>query len=119
MIRIEGSSEIYPSGFGTLVQTDRVGGSLSHNITETLSVSLNGDLYFVSGITTEASIRDFPSSRFFSISPSMSWKFADWWSIGVSYAYAERNFLDSNQRFDSNAMFIMLTYEGEKWSVSR
>ena len=49
-IQIDGSREINPSGFGRLLQTDRVGGTLSHNLTETVTASLNGSLYFVSGV---------------------------------------------------------------------
>lgn len=118
-IQVDGSREINPSGFGRLLQTDRVGGAISHKINETLSLSLSGALYFVSGITTTENSRVLPGTRFFSISPSVSWAFAEWWSIGVSYTYAERAVDDLDQRYNSNSTFIMLTYGGEKWSVSR
>ncbi len=118
-VQIDGSREINPSGFGRLLQTDRVGGSLSHNISETLNASLHGTLYFVSGITTTENSRPLPRQRLFSISPSISWKFAEWWSMDVSYTYGQRTFNDLDQQYDSNSMFIMLTYGGDKWSVSR
>jgi len=119
MMQIDGGREIRPSGFGRLLQTDRVGGSISHNISETLSVSLHGALYFVSGLTTTENSRPLPHTRFFSVSPRVSWKFAEWWSINVSYTYAERTVDAFDVRNDSNAISIMLTYGGEKWSVSR
>ena len=118
-IQIDGSREIYPSGFGRLLETSRVGGVFSHNVSETLSVSLNGTIYFVSGITTTEGSRPLQDQRFFSVSPSLSWKFAEWWAMDVSYTYGERAVEILNQRNNSNSVFIMLTYGGEKWSVSR
>src|SRR5262245_11752050 len=79
-IQIDGSREINPSGFGRLLQTDRVGGSLSHNLTEALSVSLTGNLYFVSAISTEGSGGSFPEQRYSYITPNASWKFSQWWT---------------------------------------
>ncbi len=119
IIQIDGGREINPSGFGRLLQTDRVGGSLTHNLTETLSASLNGGLYFVSGVATNAASRSVPQTRFLSISPSVSWKFSQWWSIDVGYTYAERAVGSVNQWNFSNSTFVMLTYGGPKWSVSR
>jgi len=118
-IQIDGSSEINPSGFGRLLKTDRVGGSLSHNLTETITASLNGGFYFVSAIVTEGSSGAVPQSRFSSISPSVSWKFSQWWTLDVTYTYAERAVDDLNQWNFANSTFVMLTYGGPKWSVSR
>jgi hypothetical protein len=96
-----------------------VGGSLSHNLTEALTVSLNGNLYFVSGIITEGSSGSFPQQRYSSISPSASWKFSQWWTLDVTYTYAERAVDSLNQWNFANSTFVMLTYGGPKWSVSR
>ncbi|MBL8037089.1 hypothetical protein ACYX34_01505 [Nitrospira sp. CMX1] len=119
MVEIEGSREINPSGFGRLLQTDRVGGLFSHNLTETLTASLNGALYFVSGITTTEGSLPLNRTRFFSVGPTLSWKFAQWWSVDVSYTYGERAVDGLDQRNGANSTFIMLTYMGDKWSVSR
>ncbi len=119
MMQIDGGREIHPSGFGRLLQIDRVGGSFTHHVSETLSVSLHGSLYFVSGITTTENSRALPRTRFFSISPSISWQFAERWSINASYAYAQRTVDVVDVQSDSNSISIMLTYGGEKWSVSR
>ena len=118
-IQIDGSREINPSGFGRLLQTDRVGASLSHNLTETVTVSLNGSLYFVSGVVTDPSIAPVPQQRYSSISPSVSWKFSQWWTLDVAYTYAERAVDSLNQWNFANSTFVMLTYGGPKWSVSR
>jgi long-subunit fatty acid transport protein len=118
-IQMDVSRDINPSGFGRLLRTDRVGGSLSHNLTETLTASLNGGLYFVGGIVTNASSSSVPQSRYASISPSMSWKFSQWWTVDVAYTYAERAVDSRNQWSFANSTFVMLTYGGPKWSMSR
>lgn len=119
MLQIDGSREINPSGFGRLLETDRVGGMMSHSVTEQLSVTLASALYFVSGITTTEGSRPLPRTRFFSVSPSLSWKFAEWWALDVSYTYGARAVDGFDQQNASHSTFIMVTYGGEKWSVSR
>jgi hypothetical protein len=119
MVQMDVSREINPSGFGRLLRTDRVGGSLSHNLTETVTASLNGGLYFVGAIATDTSSRSLPQSRFSSISSSLSWKFSPWWTLDVSYTYAERAVGSLNQWNHANSTFVMLTHGGPKWSVSR
>jgi hypothetical protein len=118
-IQIDGSSEVNPSGFGRLLKTDRAGVSLFHNLTETLTVSLNGSLYFVSAIITEGPSGSFPQQKYSSINPSVSWKFSEWWTIEVAYSYAERAVSSLDQWNFSNSTFVMVTYGGPKWSVSR
>jgi hypothetical protein len=118
-IQIDGSSEVNPSGFGRLLQTDRAGAMLSHNLTETVTVSLNGSVYLVSGVVTDPSIAPLPQQRYSSISPSVSWKFTQWWTLDVNYTYAERAVDSLNQWNFANSTFVMLTYGGPKWSVSR
>lgn len=118
-VQFDASREVNPSGFGLLLQTDRYGGTVSHSLTETLTLAVNGGLYSVSGVTTIGMSRPIPRSRFASVSPSLSWKFAQWWTLDVAYTYAERGVGSLNQWNFSNATFVMLTYGGAKWSVSR
>ena len=118
-IQIDGGSQVNPSGFGRLLQTDRVGGTLSHELTETLTVLLNGNIYFVSGVVNDPSIASTPVQRYSSISPSLSWKFSQWWTLDVAYTYSERAVDSLNQWNFSNSTYVMVTYGGPKWSVSR
>jgi hypothetical protein len=118
-IQIDGSSEINPSGFGRLLKTERVGATLSHNLTETLTASLTGSYYFVSGVVTDPAVAPLPQQRYSSISPSLSWKFSQWWTLDVAYTYAERAVDSLDQWNFANSTFVMLTYGGPKWSVSR
>jgi hypothetical protein len=116
-VLLEGSRDIYPSGFGLLLQTDRVGGSVSQKLTENLTASLSGGLYFTSAIASTRG--SFPQSRYDVINPKLSWKFAQWWTLDLSYSYAERAVGSLDQWNFANSTFVMLTYGGAKWSVSR
>jgi hypothetical protein len=118
-IQIDGGREVNPSGFGRLLQTDRAGVTLSHNLTETVTLSLNGSVYLVSGVVTDPSITPLPQQRYSSINPSLSWKFSQWWTLDVAYSYSERVVDSLNQWNFANSTFVMLTYGGPKWSVSR
>ncbi len=50
-IQVNVDRDIVPSGFGLLIQRDRAGLTMSHDLTETLAASFNGSGYLVSGVT--------------------------------------------------------------------
>ena len=83
------------------------------------TLGLTGGIYGVSGVATAGLSRPIPHSRFMSVSPSLSWKLAQWWTLDVAYTYAERAVGSLNQWNFANSTFVMLTYGGTKWSVSR
>jgi len=118
-IQLDISREINPSGFGRLLRTERVGGTVSHNLTESVSASVSGGLYFVGAILTDPSSRPVPDSRYTFVSPALSWKFSQWWALDVGYTYAERAADSVNQWNMANSTFVMLTYGGPKWTMSR
>lgn len=119
MVQFDASRDVNPSGFGLLLQTDRYGGTVTHAVNETLSFGLTGGLYWVSGVATTGLSRTVPQSRFVSVSPSLSWNFAQWWTLDLAYTHAERAIGSLNQWNVSNSTFVMVTYGGAKWSVSR
>lgn len=118
-VMLEGARDINPSGFGLLLQTDHIGGILTHNLTETVTLSINGALYLVSALTSPSSSTIFPQQRYGAVTPKVSWKIGQWWSMDVSYTYAERAVDSFNQWNFASSTYVMLTYGGAKWSVSR
>lgn len=118
-VQVEASREINPSGFGFLLQTDRLGAMVSHNLTETVTLALEASTYLANAIGSPAVTANFAETQFSSISPTLSWKFAQWWSLDVSYRYAERTVHAYDQFNFANSTFVMLTYSGSKWAVSR
>jgi hypothetical protein len=110
-IQLDGGRTIVPSGFGLLVQTDRAGVIVSHNLTEALTASFNGTLYKTSGISSSPSTAvGFLEQRFLSASPTITWKFAEWWKIELSYAYRLREIDGIAGTADSNSTMFTLSY---------
>ena len=109
--------DIVPSGFGLLIQRDRAGLTISHDLTENLTASLNGSGYLVSGITTLPSGGTFPENRYVYCTPKIAWKFLEWWKLEVSYTYGRREVDGSNSAM-SNATMFTLTYFPPKLALS-
>jgi hypothetical protein len=116
-IDLEVSREIFPSGFGFLIQTDRVGATLSHELTERLTLSLNGGAYLVNRLATNSSSRQFSENRYIYATPSMTWQLNEWWTVAGSYTYSQRDVAELNQLGMSNAARVMVTYSPSKLSV--
>jgi hypothetical protein len=117
-IQVNVSRKIVPSGFGLLIQTDRAGLTVSHDLTETLTASFDGAGYIVSGITQRATGGTFPNSRFFSTTPKIAWQFLEWWKLELSYSYRWRDQDSFSDPATSNGTMFMLTYYPPKLAFS-
>ena len=117
-IQVSASRNIVPSGFGLLIQRDRAGLTVSHDLSETLTASFDGSGYLVSGITQPASGGTFPESRLFYLTPKIAWKFLEWWKLELSYTYRWRDVDGSSDPAMSNGTMFMLTYYPPKLAFS-
>lgn len=118
-IQVNVDRDITPSGFGLLIQRDRAGLTVSHDLTETLAASFNGSGYLVSGITQRASGGTLTETRYFSATPTIAWKFSEWWKVELSYTYRRREVEgSSSDPAMSNATMFMLTYYPPKLALS-
>jgi hypothetical protein len=117
-VQVSGSRNIVPSGFGLLIQTDRAGFTVSHDLTEALTASFDGAGYSVSGVTQRATGGTFPESRFFSATPKIAWKFLEWWKLELSYTYRHREVDGFSDPAMSNGTMFMLTYFPPKLAFS-
>jgi len=111
--------EVNPSGFGLLLKTERVGFTLSQDLTEQLTASVNANVLFASSIASKAVAFTFPENRYIHVTPRLTWKFDQWWSMDVAYTYNRREVETSGTRAVGNAMTVMLTYYPPKLSVGR
>lgn len=116
-IQVKMARDMVPSGFGLLVQTDRAGVTVSHDLSETLTASFDGSGYIVSGITDLASGGTITESRYFSATPTIAWKFLEWWKLELSYTYRWRG-VENVPEAMSNATMFMLTYYPPKLALS-
>jgi hypothetical protein len=108
---VDAARTIVPSGFGVLVQTDRAGATISHNLTEALTASFNGSVYKTQTISSSsAASAVFPEQRYASATPAIVWKFAEWWKIELSYSYRIREVDGVSNTATSNSTMFTLSY---------
>ena len=121
-VQLEVSRQINPSGFGFLIQTDKVGMTLSKDITERWATSLNAFALWSTGITSKATPPGtfFPQNRYVNINPRVTWKFSQWGQIDFMYTYVHRHIeVSTNDTAFANIASIMLTYTPPKLTVGR
>jgi hypothetical protein len=119
-VTIDASRDVYPSGFGLLVRTSRVGIGMTKDLTERLTFSLDSALFFAESVASEATpLASLPLNRYITATPAVQWKMSDWWSLDVNYTYARRDVESFNESAFSHAATISLTYYPPKWSVGR
>lgn len=116
---IEVSRDVYPSGFGLLLQTSRVGIGMTKDVTERVTISLDAALLLASSVASKATRSALPENRYINVTPAVHWKMADWWALDLSYTYSHRSVESFHETAFSNAATVMLTYFPPKWSVGR
>ncbi|MGC3973871.1 MAG: hypothetical protein QM771_05740 [Nitrospira sp.] len=112
------SRDIFPSGFGLLLQTDRLGALTSYHITDNLTASLDASGYLVSGVTNQARGGTLSEQRLIYLTPKLAWHFSEWWRVEASYAYRWRDATTFNEPVASNMLMVMLTYYPPKLATS-
>jgi hypothetical protein len=110
---------INPSGFGLLIRTQLCGVTLSLQATETLTLSLAGQVYWVEPVSTRGGAPTFPNNRYFRVQPGLRWRVGDNWLLSVSYSYAQRDIDALGQQATANGTMLTLTYTLPKLSVAR
>jgi hypothetical protein len=76
-----------------------------------MTVSLAADAYWIEAIGTDARL---PNSQYYRIEPSWRWRWTEWWSLDVSYAYARRSSDTESRAADANSAYVTITYRGFK-----
>ena len=117
-IQVNVGRDIIPSGFGLLIQTDRVSISGSYKISETVTTSLDANGYLTSGATRTSSGSTLAEQRYVSLSPKLAWKFLEWWKLEASYTHGWRDVDTFATSATSNAAMLMLTYYPPKLAFS-
>jgi hypothetical protein len=118
-VQVEVAREVLPSGFGLLLQTDRVGVSVSKNVTERLTASLSAQVLVASSVASDAVAFTFPENRYINVAPRLTWKVAKWWALDLAYSYAHRHVESFDETAVGNAATVTLTYFPPKLSVGR
>ncbi|MCP9440088.1 MAG: hypothetical protein NNA20_07040 [Nitrospira sp.] len=119
---VEIGRDIFPSGFGLLIQKDHLLARASYEVTDHLTFSLNGQASIINPVATNelftGGVR-FRETRFFHIDPHLRWRFAEYWAMDVGYMYSRRELEGVDRTGESHAVRLLVTYAPLKFSISR
>jgi hypothetical protein len=110
------SREIYPTGVGALVQTDRLGGTWQQQLSPTLDFFVDASIYqsrYVGNFVTGS------NSRYYRIEPRLTWKVTDNWTLLGGYSYGHVQYQQSSASATANVVYLVVSYTWPKLSVSR
>lgn len=118
---LEANRDVNVSGLGILLRTDRLAASISKELTETVTVSLAGQVFFVETVPVQGVGIQTAQTRVILATPAATWKLNDWWSLEASYTYADRrtDVLNGVDASRGHSTFLKLTYFMPKLSISR
>ncbi len=117
-LQVTAARDILPSGFGLLVQTDRLSLLTSYDLAETVTASIDLSGYWVSGASPIARGGTLPENQLFYCTPKLQWKFSEWWRFEASYSYRLRDAQSLSDPATSNALTLMVTYYPSKLAFS-
>jgi hypothetical protein len=118
-VTFEIGRNVYPSGIGLLIQTDHLSGSAAYEVTDSVSISLNGQVSIVDPVQTGTLLGPAAETRFFTLGPQVNWRVADYWAVEAGYTYSRRELEGFNQSGESHAARFMVTYFPPKFSAGR
>ncbi|MGA7800519.1 MAG: hypothetical protein WCC36_06880 [Gammaproteobacteria bacterium] len=110
------SRNVQPTGYGGLVETDRLDLSGNHRLSVTFSESLDLSLYRTKAISSTATNLD---RTFVRVEPALAWNMTRWWRLQGSYRYARQRYTNQSETATQNAVYVTLAYTWPKIAVSR
>jgi hypothetical protein len=120
-VSLEIGRDIFPSGFGLLIQKDHLLARASYQATDHLTFSINGQAAIINPVATSDLFTGgarFRETRFFYIDPHVRWHFDDYWAVDVGYMYSRREFEGVDRSGESHAVRLLVTYFPLKFSMS-
>ena len=106
--------DLNPSGTGLVVQTDRIAATISHQFNDLVSGRVSGAYLrskYLGGLGSD--------TDYLALNTSLSWKLDEWWSVGGGYAYAYQKVKNAPESASSNTVFLSISYNWPKMSMSR
>jgi hypothetical protein len=110
------SRQIYPSGVGSLVQTDRFAVSWTRRWVPILTVALDAAAYQTRYVGSLVGGSD---SRYYRIEPRLSWRMTEDATMNAGFSYARQKYEDAPVTATANLVYVSIVYKWPKASVSR
>jgi hypothetical protein len=108
------SRDIYPTGTGLVVQTDRFAIGIGHQFSEKLSGNASAAYLFSRYIGGLAS-----DTEYYRLDSGLSWKLDQWWSAGAGYSFAYQRVKGVPDNASANTVYLSISYNWPKISISR
>lgn len=118
-VSLDGGREINVSGVGIQVKTDRLGTTVSKDLTETVTASFSGQVIQVQALPVQGSGAQIAETRLIFATPAVTWRLNQWWALEASCTYVDRRVDVTNEAFHGNSAFLKLVYNMPKLSISR
>jgi hypothetical protein len=116
---LDGGQEVNVSGLGFLVKTNRLGGTVSKNLTEMLTLSFSAQAIEAQALPVQGGGAQAGTTRWINATPAVTWRLNQWWTLEASYSYVDRMVDATNEVFHGNSTFVKLTYNVPKLSISQ
>ncbi|WP_172844244.1 outer membrane beta-barrel protein [Thiohalobacter thiocyanaticus] len=115
-IGIDISRTVSPSAISGLIVTDKVGVSLSHRFSETLTGRFHASWYQTQNTDDSNTQVD---RTYFRVAPSLEWKLARDWRFAAQYRYMKQEREGALDSAAGNVVSLSLTYDWPPYTASR
>ena len=97
----------FASGAGDVVISDELVFNMVRGLSETVRFSLR-----IKAFQNESMRRDNPDAnrRYLSLTPALSWRVTQWWSVDAFYRYRRQNRDTDSLSAESNAVYLSMRY---------
>ncbi len=113
---VAASRALTPTGDGVLVRHDELSGGLSRELGPLTSGRLRLVAFKEKGLKTTSDFADRDYARF---EAGLSYRLTPFWTLSGSYQYRYEKYDNADDSATSNAFWVSIGYQGDKWSVSR
>ncbi|MEM7207705.1 MAG: hypothetical protein AAF434_07785 [Pseudomonadota bacterium] len=112
LTRFEGriGRNLFSSGSGDLVQADEYVFNVTRTLSPLLSFSLKSRLFQNRLLRDDDDDADRADRRYFSVRPSLTWNFAQWWRMVATYDYRREKRDGEPESAVSNSILISVVY---------
>ncbi len=108
------SRDLNPTGSGLLVQTDRLAVEIGHEVSERLSANVKGAYLlsrYIGGVGSD--------TDYYRVESGLRWQIDEWWSAGAGYSFAHQEGKGAPDSASANTVFLSLSYNWPRISMSR
>lgn len=110
------SRDIQPSGAGRAVRSDQLRLSLDRKLSPKTELRLRANMFrneVVEGAAPEV------DRRYVEVIPEFLWQWAPQWFTGLGYVYRREKFDANPESAESNAVYLSVAYEWQRFALSR